>query len=133
MFHFTSTVSSMSTLTGTKPIGGISGNGPGGRIVTVPLAMVLLSIFGTLTSFFLLLSVTPMYAAEAGAGTAGAGLVTATLLLGTVLAELAASAAMRRFGYRSVLAAGAVLLGVPTLVLLSRASLGTKRHVRADA
>lgn len=121
MFHLTPTVSSMSTLTRTEPVG----SRPSGRIITVPLAMVLLSTFGTLTSFFLLLSVTPMYAAAAGAGTAGAGLVTGTLLLGTVVAELAASAAIRRFGYRSVLAAGAVLLGVPTLALLSRASLGT--------
>jgi MFS family permease len=111
----------MSTLTCTEP----AGRRPGGRIITVPLAMVLLSTFGTLASFFLLLSVTPMYAAAAGAGTTWAGLVTGTLLLGTVVAELAASAAIRRFGYRIVLAAGAVLLGVPTLALLSRASLGT--------
>ena len=82
-----------------------------------------LSTFGALTSFYLLLSVTPMYAASAGAGSAGAGLVTGVLLLGTVTAELASSTLMRRYGYRIVLAAGAVLLGVPTLALLSRGSL----------
>jgi predicted MFS family arabinose efflux permease len=102
------------------------GNGdvtPRARIISGPLALVLLSTFGTLTSFYLLLSVTPSYAAAAGAGSAGAGLVTGVLLLGTVAAELASSMLMRRYGYRVVLAAGAVLLGVPTLALLSRGSL----------
>ena len=35
-------------------------------------------------------------------------------------AEAAAAAAIRRFGYRMVLAAGAVLLGAPTLAMLAR-------------
>ena len=41
-----------------------------------------------LTSFYLLLSVTPMYAAAAGAGSAGAGLVTGVLLLAPWLPSL---------------------------------------------
>ena len=88
-----------------------------------PLALVFLSASCTLTSFDLLLSVTPMYAATAGAGSAGAGMVTAVLLLGTVAAELASSYLIRRFGYRPVLAGGAVLLGTPSLVLLGHAPL----------
>jgi MFS family permease len=88
-----------------------------------PLALVFLATSCTLTSFDLLLSVTPMRAAAAGAGSAGAGMVTAVLLLGTVGAELASSCLIRRYGYRPVLAAGAVLLGVPSLVLLAHASL----------
>jgi MFS family permease len=40
------------------------------------------------------------------------------LLLGTVIAELAAPALMRRFRYRTLLAAGAALMGLPALVLL---------------
>lgn len=87
------------------------------------LALVFLSASCTLTSFDLLLSVTPMYAATGGAGSAGAGMVTAVLLLGTVGAELASSYLIRRYGYRSVLAAGAVLLGIPSLVLLGHAPL----------
>ena len=39
-----------------------------------PLALVFLAEFCALTSFYLLLSVTPMYAAGTGAGSAGAGL-----------------------------------------------------------
>ena len=62
----------------------------------------------------------PMLAAAAGASSSGAGLITGSLLLGTVAAEAAAAAAIRRFGYRTVLAAGAVLLGAPALALLAR-------------
>jgi len=62
----------------------------------------------------------PMLAAAAGAGSSGAGLLTGSLLLGTVAAEAMAAAAIRRFGYRLVLAAGAVLLGAPALALVVR-------------
>jgi predicted MFS family arabinose efflux permease len=90
------------------------------RLVTLPLAVTFLAEFTSLTSFFLLLSVMPILAAAAGAGSAGAGLMTGALLLGTVIAEIAAAAAISRFGYRAVLATGAVLLGAPALALLSR-------------
>ena len=87
---------------------------------SVPLAVTFLAEFTSLTSFFLLLSVMPMLAAAAGAGSSCAGLITGSLLLGTVAAEAAAAAAIRRFGYRMVLAAGAVLLGAPALAMLAR-------------
>jgi predicted MFS family arabinose efflux permease len=93
------------------------------RIVSGPLALVFLSEFCALTSFYLLLSVTPAHAAATGAGSAGAGLVTGVLMLGTVAAELAALVLMRRFGYPTLLAAGALLLGVPALALLPGGSL----------
>jgi MFS family permease len=86
----------------------------------VPLAATFLAEFTSLTSFFLLVSVMPMLAAAAGASSAGAGLITGSLLLGTVAAEAAAAAAISRFGYRIVLAAGAVLLGAPALAMLAR-------------
>src|SRR6266487_685682 len=88
------------------------------RIISGKLALVLMSTFGAMTSFYLLLSVTPMYAASAGAGDTGAGLVTGVLMLASVLAEFTATSLMRRCGYRVVLALSAVLLGVPTLALL---------------
>jgi MFS family permease len=49
--------------------------------------------------------------------------VTSVLLLGTVAAELAAPILMRRYGYWAMLAAGALLLGVPALALLPGGSL----------
>jgi MFS family permease len=88
-------------------------------MVSGPLALVFGTSFATLTSFYLLLAVTPLVARAAGAGIAGAGLVTGVLLLGTVTAELAAPALMQRYRYRSLLAAGATLMGVPALALLS--------------
>ena len=104
----------MSTLTQAKP-----GTAVPSRLLTVPLAMTFLAEFTSLTSFFLLLSVMPMLAAAAGAGSSAAGLMTGSLLLGTVAAEAVAAAAIRRFGYRTVLAAGAVLLGAPALAMLA--------------
>jgi predicted MFS family arabinose efflux permease len=88
------------------------------RLLSVPLAVTFLAEFTSLTSFFLLLSVMPMLAAAAGASSSGAGLTTGSLLLGTVAAEAVAPAAIRRFGYRTVLAAGAVLLGGPALAMV---------------
>jgi MFS family permease len=95
------------------------------RLVTGRFAAALLASFGALTSFYLLLSVTPMYAVSAGAGSAGAGLVTGSLMLTTVLAEFASSRLMRRYGYRTVFAAGALLLGGPVPALLAPHSMVT--------
>src|SRR5438105_3642357 len=93
------------------------------RLVSGRLALALMSSFGALTSFYLLLSVTPMYAISAGAGSALAGLVTGSLMLATVLAEFASSRLMGRYGYRAVFAAGALLLGGPALALLGPRSV----------
>lgn len=88
------------------------------------LAFVFVAQFCTLTSFFLLLSVTPLLATAAGAGTAGAGLANGALLAGTVAAELVSAAVMRHWSNRTVLAVGAVLMGFPTLALHSGSALG---------
>lgn len=98
---------------------------PRARLISGRLTLVLLSSFGALTSFYLLLSVTPMYVVSAGAGTAEAGAVTGSLMLTTVLAEFASPRLMRRFGYRTVFAAGALLLGGPALALLAPHSVVT--------
>ena len=105
----------MSTLTQAQP-----GAAVPVRLLSLPLAVTFLAEFTSLTSFFLLLSVLPMLAAAAGAGSSGAGLITGSLLLGTVAAEAVAAAVTRRFGCRMVLAAGAVLLGAPALAMLAR-------------
>jgi MFS family permease len=118
VFHFAHTVISMSTLTHLDPGRDTGAAAPRGRIVSGPLTLLSASSFAVLTSFYLLLSVTPLYAARTGAGSAGAGLVTGALLLGTVAAELTASALMRRYRYRTLAVAGAVLMGIPALVLL---------------
>jgi len=119
------TVSDMSTMTqalspahATRYTSRHTGPASRPRLVSARFAAALLSSFGALTSFYLLLSVTPMYAMSAGAGSAGAGLVTGSLMLTTVLAEFASPRLLGRFGYRAVFAAGAVLLGGPAPALL---------------
>ena len=98
---------------------------PTARLVTGGLARVLLSAFMTLTSFYVLLSVIPLYVRATGGGTRGAGLATGALLLSAVVAELAAPGLIRRFGSRMVLGLGAALLGVPALALLASGQLVT--------
>jgi len=94
-------------------------------LLTRALALYFVSAFGSMTSFYLLLAVVPLYATAAGAGRVGAGLTTGALMLATVAAELVTPALLARFGYRAVLAAGLVLLGAPLLVLTRSAGLGT--------
>jgi MFS family permease len=103
----------MSTLTQAQPDTAVPA-----RLLSTPLAVTFVAEFTSLTSFFLLLSVMPMLAVAAGGGSSSAGLITGSLLLGTIAAEAAAAAAIRRFGCRMVLAAGAVLLGTPALAML---------------
>ncbi|HEX6524555.1 MAG TPA: MFS transporter, partial [Streptosporangiaceae bacterium] len=111
----------MSTLTKARPAtqAGAPGAGASTRLMSLPLALTFLAEFTSLTSFFLLLSVLPMLAAASGASSSGAGLITGSLLLGTVTAEVVAAPGIRRFGYRTMLGAGAALLGAPALALLA--------------
>jgi predicted MFS family arabinose efflux permease len=87
------------------------------RLVSARLALVVVCTFGASTSFYLLLSVVPLYAASVGAGGLGAGLATGVLMLSTVATELVTPRLVARFGYRLVLVAGLVLLGAPALAL----------------
>jgi predicted MFS family arabinose efflux permease len=130
--HSGRTVAVMSTSTCTEPHAGVrrevtaTGRRESrDRLVSGPLALVFVAEFCALTSFSLPFSVMPRYATEAGASSAGAGLVTAMLLLGTVAAELAAPTLMSRFGHRTLLTVGFLLLGVPALALLPGGTLAS--------
>ena len=118
MLHLALTVTTMSTLTQSQTSQVTPAAAPPERIISAPLAWLFGSSFASLTSFYLLLSVIPRYAADAGAGSVGAGLVTGVLLAGTVAAELAAASLMRRFRLRTLTVCGAVLMGIPALALL---------------
>jgi MFS family permease len=76
------------------------------------------AIFGASVSFYLLLSVVPLYAMASGGGGGVAGLATGALLFATVAGELTAPRLARRYGYRVTVAAGLFLLGAPALVLV---------------
>ena len=88
-------------------------------LMTAALALRFVSILGSATSFYLLVSVVPMYA-----GAHGAGLATGALMLTTVLGEFATPRLVARHGYRRVLAAGLILLGAPALALPLSDSVG---------
>lgn len=92
------------------------------RIVTPDLVRVFVAELGALTSFYLLLSVVPLYAASIGVASKAAGLATGALMLSTVAAELVTPRLVARFGYRLMLASALLLMGAPALVLPAAAS-----------
>jgi MFS family permease len=93
------------------------------RLLNRSLALVLLSVFGTGASFYLLLSVVPLYATSLGSGAIGAGTVTGALMFSTVITEMATPLLLSKLGYRPVFAAGVLLLGLPALGLPAATSL----------
>src|SRR5256885_15450212 len=69
---------------------------PRARLISGRLALALMSSFGALTSFYLLLSVTPMYAVSAGAGSAEARGVAGPLLPAPPRGRVAPAPRLRR-------------------------------------
>src|SRR3984957_11342033 len=86
-------------------------------LVTRPLLLRFVTIVGASVSFYLPLSVMPLFAKSSGAGT-GAGMVTGALLLTTVAVELVTPRLLARTGYRRSLTPGLLMLGAPALALL---------------
>ncbi|QKG26955.1 MFS transporter [Actinomadura verrucosospora] len=86
-------------------------------LLTRPLLLRFVSLLGSAVSFYLLLSVAPIYAQGTGGGGGAAGLATGALMAATVGGELGTPWLANRYGYRVVLGAGLVLLGAPALVL----------------
>ena len=95
---------------------------PRPRLVTYPLLLRFATMLGASISFYLLLSVVPMYA-TASAGSGAAGLATGALMIATVAGEAVTVRLVARFGYRLTLAAGLTLLGAPSLALTGHAGM----------
>jgi predicted MFS family arabinose efflux permease len=83
--------------------------------VRAVFAVTLLGI----TSYALLLSALPAYAAGTGAGLVAAGSATTVFLVATVLAQGTVPALVRRWGLGPVLSAGLVALGAPAPLYLA--------------
>jgi MFS family permease len=92
------------------------------RLVTRALMLRFVSIIGASASFYLLLSVVPLYARDSASN--AAGIVTGALMAATVLGEMATPRLVSRFGYRGVLAAGLLLLGAPAFALSASSGIG---------
>lgn len=97
---------------GAKP----TGEPKRGALISRPVASLTLAMLASIFGFQLLLSVVPLYAAEVGGGTGGAGSATASFMLTTVLTQMAMPRLLGRFGYRKVLVAGLLFLGLPALL-----------------
>ncbi len=66
----------------------------------------------------LLLPLVPLAMARSGASSAAASLSTTIFMLATVLAQLVTPWLLRRIGYRPVIAIGALLIGLPSPLML---------------
>lgn len=82
------------------------------RAPGMPL-LVAMTVLG-FSGYAALLPVAPLWAVHGGADPNGAGLVNGVLMLFTVLTQLVVPASLRRFGWAPVLAAGMLLLGLPS-------------------
>ena len=92
-------------------------------LVSRPLLVRCISIAGVSASFYLMLSVVPLFARSAGASTNVAGLATTVLSLSTIAGYLPTPRLVGRYGHRVMLAAGMLLLGTPALVLTVTSNL----------
>ena len=86
-------------------------------LLTGQVVWFLICAVVSMTSFFLLLSVVPLYASGGDESSVAAGLTTGAMMLATVVAEFFTTGFLTRFGYRIGLAAGILLLGAPPLLL----------------
>ncbi len=86
-------------------------------LLTGQVVWFLICAVVSMTSFFLLLSVVPLYASGGDESSVAAGLTTGAMMLTTVVAEFFTAGFLVRFGYRRGLAAGILLLGAPPLLL----------------
>lgn len=103
--------------TAPKPAEGAAASRNTPPILSLRLVLLLAAMFGALSSFYLLVSVVPLYLADSGGGAVGAGLATGVMMLATVLVELVVPRMLVRLGYRAVMGLGLLLLGAPAVVL----------------
>lgn len=85
-------------------------------------ALMVMSAF-SFAGFSALVAIVPLWAVRGGADEVGAGLVNAVMMAATVAVQTTVPAALRRFGWRVTLLAGVVLLGAPSLMLLTTDAL----------
>jgi len=93
-------------------------------------AMFAVTLLG-ISSYALLLSALPAYAASTGAGLVAAGSATTVFLVVTVLVQGTVPAAVRRWGLGPVLVVGLVALGLPAPFYLVDDSVGWLMAVSA--
>src|SRR3954452_19768097 len=93
------------------------------RLLSGRFVRLLVMVFGSGLSMYLLTSVVPLYLAANGSGGIGGGLSTGAMILLGVGVDFLVPRMLSRWGYHFVLSLVLFLLGAPSLVLLSAASL----------
>lgn len=83
-----------------------------------PFVALLIASGGLFFGFSLLVSVVPLWVVKHGSGEFVAGASTGVFMATTVVAQFLMAGLVRRFGYRVMSIAGALLLGVPVPLLL---------------
>jgi len=91
------------------------GSGGYGGVLDRSLLLFLVGTFCTALGFYMLLSVVPLYVERSGGNSSDAGIATAAFMLSTVAVQVVMPGILRRFGYKPVLMAGQLLLGLPAL------------------
>ncbi|MFB9387708.1 MFS transporter [Pseudonocardia petroleophila] len=94
-----------------------------------PFRLMLVATVLGFGGYALLLPVVPLWAS--GAGELAAGATTGALMLTTILTQLAVPWLVARWGYRSVLAVGLLMLGAPTPLLALSSAIGPVLAVSA--
>lgn len=94
----------------------IRGDHKSEKLFSTSVVLLTVAMFGMSIGFQLLLSVVPLYAEEVGGGSSGAGLATAAFMLSTVLTQVWMPVLLDRFGYRGMLVAGLLFLGLPAFL-----------------
>ena len=86
-------------------------------LISIPgvLSLLLVMALG-ISSFSILLPLSPIWAIRGGASETAAGSVTAVLMACTILTQLSVNRALKRFGWGPVLAAGLLALGAPAVL-----------------
>ncbi|GLW05688.1 MFS transporter [Microtetraspora sp. NBRC 13810] len=92
-------------------------------LLTRPMVLLGVTSLASMTTFYLLVPLVPLYTAEGGSGDMGAGLSTGVTMLATVLMELVTPALLGRYGYRAGMALGVLLLGAPSALLVLSSGL----------
>lgn len=80
---------------------------------TPGMPLILLTVSVAFAGFALLLPISPLWAAEGGAGELGSGLATTVLMAATVATQLQVNRWLARWGWTRLLAFGLAMLGLP--------------------
>lgn len=80
------------------------------------MSQILLTFGLSICSLSILLPASPAWAIHGGAGSLGAGMTNAVLMIVTVLTQFMVPALTRRFSWAKVLPAGALFMGLPSLL-----------------